>query len=128
MGFAAANLILARMLSAAEYALFTLVVALVNLGGAIAPAGVDEVVKRHRLETGPRFLRQVVDTGTIGCKPIDQPVNEILVAIDQFAERRVVARSTPLDEGAFVESGHLLGRAAAAVASMVESKRSGLIT
>ena len=66
VGFAAANVILARVLSAPEYALFTLVVALVNLGGAIAPAGVDEIVKRHRMEAGPRLLWQVtgVATGT----------------------------------------------------------------
>ena len=64
VGFAAANLILARVLSAAEYALFTLVVALVNLGGAIAPAGVDEIVKRHRLEIGPRLLWQVIGVAT----------------------------------------------------------------
>jgi O-antigen/teichoic acid export membrane protein len=64
VGFAAANLILARVLSAAEYALFTLVVALVNLGGAIAPAGVDEIVKRHRLEIGSRLLWQVIGVAT----------------------------------------------------------------
>ena len=64
LGFAAANVILARVLSAAEYALFTLVVALVNLGGAVAPAGVDEIVKRHRLEIGPRLLRQVIGVAT----------------------------------------------------------------
>jgi O-antigen/teichoic acid export membrane protein len=64
VGFAAANVILARVLSAAEYALFTLVVALVNLGGAIAPAGVDEIVKRHRLEIGPRLLWQVIGVAT----------------------------------------------------------------
>ena len=64
VGFAAANVILARVLSAADYALFTLVVALVNLGGAVAPAGVDEIVKRHRLEIGPRLLRQVIGVAT----------------------------------------------------------------
>ena len=40
-GFAGANLILARLLPQTEYALFTLFVALVNLGYALAPAGVD---------------------------------------------------------------------------------------
>ncbi len=64
VGFAAANVVLARVLSAAEYALFTLVVALVNLGGAIAPAGLDEIVKRHRLEAGPRLLWQVLGAST----------------------------------------------------------------
>lgn len=65
VGFAAANVILARVLSTAEYAVFTLVVALVNLGGAIAPAGVDEIVKRHRLETGPRLLWQVIGAAAV---------------------------------------------------------------
>ena len=64
VGFAAANVILARVLPAAEYALFTLVVALVHLGGAIAPAGVDEIVKRHRLEIGPRLFWRVIGVAT----------------------------------------------------------------
>lgn len=65
VGFAAANVMLARVLSAAEYALFTLVIALVNLGGAVAPAGLDEIVKRHRLETGPRLLWNALGAATV---------------------------------------------------------------
>jgi O-antigen/teichoic acid export membrane protein len=57
-GFAAANLILARVLPAREYAVVTLVVALVNVGFALAPLGLDGVLNRRSLEAGPRLLRQ----------------------------------------------------------------------
>jgi O-antigen/teichoic acid export membrane protein len=65
VGFAGANLILARVLPPAEYAVLTLVVALLNLGFSIAPAGVDGVVNRRHLEAGPRLLRQVMVPSTI---------------------------------------------------------------
>jgi O-antigen/teichoic acid export membrane protein len=60
VGFAAANLILARVLPPGEYALLTLVVALVNVGYALAPAGIDGVVNRRHLEAGPLLLRRVL--------------------------------------------------------------------
>ena len=56
-GFALANLILARVLPTEEYALVTLVVALVNVGFALAPVGIDGMVNRRHLEAGPRLLR-----------------------------------------------------------------------
>jgi O-antigen/teichoic acid export membrane protein len=59
-GFAAANLILARVLPEHEYALVTLVVALVNIGYALAPLGLDGVVNRRSLEAGPHLLRQTL--------------------------------------------------------------------
>ena len=46
LGFAGANLILARVLPTAEYARFTLVIALVNLSFPLAPGGVDGMVNR----------------------------------------------------------------------------------
>jgi O-antigen/teichoic acid export membrane protein len=58
-GFAGANLILARTLPESEYALFTLFLALVNLGFALAPAGIDTFVVRRPVEFGPRFLKKV---------------------------------------------------------------------
>jgi len=68
-GFAAANLILARALPSVEYALLTLVVALVNVGFALAPAGIDGIVNRRHLEAGPPLLRRVLlattATGTV---------------------------------------------------------------
>jgi O-antigen/teichoic acid export membrane protein len=60
VGFAIANLMLARVLPTTEYALFTLVVALVNVGYPLAPAGVDGVVNRLPLEAGPRLLRRIM--------------------------------------------------------------------
>jgi O-antigen/teichoic acid export membrane protein len=59
LGFALANLVLARALPTEEYAIVTLVVALVNVGCPLAAAGVDGVVNRRRLEAGPRLLRRL---------------------------------------------------------------------
>lgn len=68
-GFALANLILARVLPPGEYALVTLVVALVNVGFTLAPVGLDGMVNRWHLEAGPRLLRHTVlattATGTL---------------------------------------------------------------
>jgi O-antigen/teichoic acid export membrane protein len=60
LGFAVANLVLARVLPTEEYALVTLVVALVNVGYPLAAAGVDGVVNRRRLEAGPPLLRRLM--------------------------------------------------------------------
>lgn len=59
VGFAVANLVLARVLPTDEYALLTLVVALVNVGYPLAAAGVDGMVNRRQLEAGPRLLRRL---------------------------------------------------------------------
>lgn len=61
-GFAGANLILARVLSKSEYGLFTLVIALANLGFALAPLGAEDMVNRYRLDAGPRLLWRVMRT------------------------------------------------------------------
>jgi O-antigen/teichoic acid export membrane protein len=60
LGFAGANLLLARLLPTEEYGLFTLVTALVYLGYALAPAGVDGIVNRRRLDPGPSLLRRTL--------------------------------------------------------------------
>jgi O-antigen/teichoic acid export membrane protein len=60
LGFAGANLILARLLPTTEYGLFTLVIALANLGYSLAPAGVDGIVNRRHLDAGPRLLRRTL--------------------------------------------------------------------
>lgn len=60
IGFAGANLVLARVLPKEEYALFTLVLALVNFGFALATAGIDGIALRRALEFGPRLLGQVI--------------------------------------------------------------------
>jgi O-antigen/teichoic acid export membrane protein len=60
IGFAAASLILARVLPEREYAVFTLVIALVNLGYALSPCGIDGVVLRRDMDLGPRLLAMVL--------------------------------------------------------------------
>jgi O-antigen/teichoic acid export membrane protein len=64
-GFAAANLILARVLPAVEYGIFTLVTALVNLAFSLAPVGLDGVVLRRHLVAGPRLLSRVILVTTL---------------------------------------------------------------
>jgi hypothetical protein len=59
LAFAGANLLLARVLSTEHYALLTLVVALVTVGYHVAPAGLDAVVTRGRIEVGPALLKRV---------------------------------------------------------------------
>jgi O-antigen/teichoic acid export membrane protein len=67
IGFAGANLILARRLPETEYAFFTLFLALVNLGYALAPAGIETFVVRRPVEFGPPLLRKVmIVTGLVG--------------------------------------------------------------
>jgi O-antigen/teichoic acid export membrane protein len=58
LGFAGANLVLARVLPTPEYGLFTLFTALAYLGYALAPAGVDGIVNRRRLDPGPYLFRR----------------------------------------------------------------------
>ncbi len=65
LGFAGANLILARVLPTAEYGLFTLAIALTNLSFAVAPIGMDGIVNRHRLEAGPRLLKRTLGAGLL---------------------------------------------------------------
>jgi O-antigen/teichoic acid export membrane protein len=65
LGFAGANLILARLLPTTEYGLFTLVIALVNLGFALAPLGVDGIVNRRRMDAGPRLLNRTLTAAII---------------------------------------------------------------
>jgi O-antigen/teichoic acid export membrane protein len=63
IGFAGANLILARVLPTREYALFTLVIAVVNLSFALAPLGVDGIVLRRDLDAGPLLLKRTLGVG-----------------------------------------------------------------
>jgi O-antigen/teichoic acid export membrane protein len=60
LGFAGANLILARVLPTLEYGAFTLMIALANLSFALAPLGVDGMVNRHELEAGPALLKRTL--------------------------------------------------------------------
>lgn len=63
IGFSGASLILARVLPTAEYAVFTLVTALVNLSYALAPLGVDSMVQRRHLHAGGTLLRRTLAAG-----------------------------------------------------------------
>jgi O-antigen/teichoic acid export membrane protein len=65
LGFAGANLLLARVLPTEEYALFTLIIAVVNLSFALAPIGVDGIVQRRHLEAGPKLLERTLTAGLI---------------------------------------------------------------
>ena len=65
LGFAGANLILARVLPTSEYALFTLFTALINLSHALAPIGVDGIVQRRHLEAGPTLLKRTLAAGVL---------------------------------------------------------------
>ncbi len=65
VGFVGANLILARVLPTVEYGLFTLVLAVVNLGHALGTAGVDGVVTRRHLDAGPELLRRSLGAGLL---------------------------------------------------------------
>lgn len=65
LGFAGANLILARVLPTGEYAIFTLVIALMNLSFALAPIGVDGIVQRRHLEAGPKLLKRTLAAGLL---------------------------------------------------------------
>ena len=59
-GFAGANLLLAYQLPKQEYALFTLVLALVNLAAPASPVGLDVLVLRRRLVMSPRLFRSLL--------------------------------------------------------------------
>jgi O-antigen/teichoic acid export membrane protein len=65
VGFSGANLILARVLPTAEYGLFTLAIAIINLAYSLAPAGVDGIVNRHRVDTGPYLLRRTISASLL---------------------------------------------------------------
>jgi hypothetical protein len=87
IGFAGANLILARLLPTKEYALFTLVVALSSLGYSLAPGGVDGIVNRRHLDAGPRLLRRTLSASVpigivfmgVGRLAYDMPLALLLI-------------------------------------------------
>jgi O-antigen/teichoic acid export membrane protein len=89
LGFAVANLVLARALPTEEYAVLTLVLALVNVGYPLAAGGVDGVVNRRRLEAGPRLLRRLMQASvpvalvftTIGLAGYDTPLPVAVVIL-----------------------------------------------
>jgi hypothetical protein len=65
LGFAAANLVLARQLSTPDFALVTLLMALLNVSIPLATAGMDGVVSRYTLDLGPPLLGRVLATSAL---------------------------------------------------------------
>lgn len=65
IGFAVGNLLLARELPPTEYALVALIVALLQVGASVAPAGADGVVNRREVDTSPALLSRVLLTSAI---------------------------------------------------------------
>jgi O-antigen/teichoic acid export membrane protein len=67
LAVAFANLLLARYLPILEYALATLAITLLNLGALVAPAGIDGVVNRKSVVSGPWLLtRTLVTSAAVG--------------------------------------------------------------
>lgn len=60
VGFAGANLILARALEPVEFATFALTVAIVNLAQPTAPLGIDGVIVRHQLPVTRGLLQRLL--------------------------------------------------------------------
>jgi hypothetical protein len=58
LAFVGANLLLARALSTEQYALLTLLVALVTVGHHLAPLGLDAIVTRGRVDVGWPLLKR----------------------------------------------------------------------
>ena len=65
IGFAGANLLLARALPTIDYALVILVLTLLNGGILLAPLGLDGVVNRRAVEPGLRLLCCTLCTSTL---------------------------------------------------------------
>lgn len=65
MGFAAGNLLLARVLPKDDYGRISLFLALVQLGMVLGPLGVETVINRHHLSASPRLLGRVGASGAL---------------------------------------------------------------
>ncbi len=62
VAFAGGNLLLARVLSAHDFGLFALVVAIIQVLMSVGPLGAEVVVNRHLLSATPALLRRVLMT------------------------------------------------------------------
>ena len=61
LGFAAGNILLAYELPPTEYALVALIVALLQVGAAVASMGIDGVVNRRHVEITPGLLTRLIN-------------------------------------------------------------------
>jgi O-antigen/teichoic acid export membrane protein len=68
--FAVGNILLARALPAAEYALVALSLALLQLAMPLGPLGADGAINRRHLQAGPRMLGRVLFTSALVCAVI----------------------------------------------------------
>jgi len=65
VGFVAANLILARAMTPEDYAIVSLVVALVQIAMPLGPLGLDVLVARKRLDPRPALLSRTLATSAL---------------------------------------------------------------
>ncbi|HVE78262.1 MAG TPA: hypothetical protein VNA89_05355 [Gemmatimonadaceae bacterium] len=65
VGFAAANLILARVLPTVEFAIFALGLSIVNFAVPVSPLGADGVVNRRHVVPSPWFVGRVLGTAAL---------------------------------------------------------------
>ncbi len=65
LAFAAANLLLARVMSPTEFALVALTVAIIQIAMPLAPAGLEVVINRRHLAPSPAMLQQVLSSAGI---------------------------------------------------------------
>lgn len=65
LGFAVGNLLLARALSPAQYALVALVVAFAHVCWTLGPLGADTLVNRHRVRARTGLIARVGATSTV---------------------------------------------------------------
>ncbi len=65
VGYALANVLLARAMTTLDYARLTLALSLVNVGLQLAPLGADGVVNRRRLAGGMVLLRRTLLTSAL---------------------------------------------------------------
>ena len=65
LGFAGSNLVFARAMESAEYGVFALVLALIQIAVPVGPGGVDILVNRHRLQPDIRLLGRVTVTAAL---------------------------------------------------------------
>ncbi|MBS0614178.1 MAG: hypothetical protein JSS24_13470, partial [Proteobacteria bacterium] len=65
LALAVGNLLLARFLPPAEFALFSLTFSLIMVGISIGPVGADVILTRHRFVPDARLHRQILLTSTL---------------------------------------------------------------
>ena len=65
LAFAAANLLLARVLPKEEFGRFALLFAIIMIGQSTGPLGANVIVNRYRIDPGRKLLNQVLVTSAV---------------------------------------------------------------